>query len=41
MTIKSDASEVEEMKWVSVEELQTLPMFDDCEAVKKALAVAK
>ena len=35
--IKADAAEVEEMKWVSKEELQTLPMFDDCQSVKVAL----
>ena len=35
--IKADAAEVEEMKWVSKEELQALPMFDDCQSVKAAL----
>ena len=35
--IKVDAKEVEEMKWLDKEELESLPMFDDCEAVKKAL----
>ncbi len=34
--IRTDATEVEEMKWVSKKDLQTLPMFDDCDSVKKA-----
>lgn len=33
--IKADASEVEEVKWVSKDELSNLPMFDDCEAAKQ------
>lgn len=28
--LRQDVSEVEEIKWVSLEELKTLPMFDDC-----------
>ena len=28
--IRPDASGVEDMKWISREELKTLPMFDDC-----------
>ena len=34
--MKVDATEVEETEWISKEELQTLPMFDDCESVKTA-----
>jgi 8-oxo-dGTP diphosphatase len=32
-----DASEVEEWKWVTKEELKDLPMFDDCKLVVEAL----
>ena len=32
--IKADVTEVEEIRWVSKEELKTLPMFDDCNSVK-------
>jgi 8-oxo-dGTP diphosphatase len=39
--IKADATEVEEMQWLTKEELKTLPMFDDCEAVKKALLIER
>lgn len=35
--VTADASEVEEWKWISKEELFALPMFDDCTAVKRAL----
>lgn len=31
--IVMDTSELEELRWVSREELQTLPMFDDCREV--------
>lgn len=34
--VKVDETEVEEIKWVSREELSALPMFDDCEEAKKA-----
>ena len=29
--------EVEEMKWISMDELKSLPMFDDCKSVVSAL----
>jgi 8-oxo-dGTP diphosphatase len=32
-----DASEVEEWKWVTKEELKNLPMFEDCKLVVNAL----
>lgn len=35
--IQADTTEIEEMKWVSKEELKDLPMFEDCDAVKVAL----
>jgi ADP-ribose pyrophosphatase YjhB (NUDIX family) len=35
--IQVDATELEEIKWVSKEELQTLPMFDTFDAIKVAL----
>lgn len=35
--MKIDASEVEELQWLSREELRGLPMFDDCKGVVNAL----
>lgn len=35
--INMDTTELEEIKWLSKEELKSLPMFDDCEAVKTLL----
>lgn len=35
--VSANSNEVEEWKWITKEELMSLPMFDDCTAVKRAL----
>src|SRR3989344_3885690 len=38
--IVMDKEELEELKWVTKEELKVLPMFDDCRSVGKTLVLS-